>query len=386
MSRPTTTEEFVRKAKKIHESRYDYSQVKYVKSKIKVSIVCWKNGHGLFRQTPSDHLYSKGCPKCAGNIRSSTEEFIQKARKKHGGRYDYSQVRYVGVKTNVSIICRKNGHGSFQQRPNGHLGGAGCPECWEERRGQSLRLSHEEFIERAKERHGSRYDYSKVAYVGGNILVTIVCSVHGDFQQRPNDHSKGHGCDKCGGGAKSSTEEFINKSKAKHGDRYNYSKIVYIDSRTPVLIDCRKHGQFQQTPHEHLSGCGCFRCKQSRGEQRIAERLENLGIPYERQKRFQGCQHILFLPFDFYLPTLEALIEYHGRQHYVSVPFWGGKRSLRDTRKRDLIKRRWARQNGYALVVIPDRIVDVEGCLQMRLSKLRRKSNGIQNSQEQRCA
>lgn len=120
------TEIFIEKARKIHGDKYDYSNVNYVKAIEKVYIIC--PTHGGFWQTPHMHLCGRGCPKCAKNVRLTTEEFIECARKIHGDKYDYSKVEYKNARTEVCIICPD--HGEFWQVPYVHIGiGCGCPSC-----------------------------------------------------------------------------------------------------------------------------------------------------------------------------------------------------------------------------------------------------------------
>ena len=195
-----TTEEWIVSAHKVHGDKYNYSKVKYVNNYTKVCIICPK--HSEFEQSPYQHLQGQGCPICSNEAtcercRHSKEEFIKKARKAHGDKYDYSKVNYVNNKTKVCIICPK--HGEFWQIPNGHLSGQGCPKCRNEANGERCRSSKEEFITMAREVHGDKYDYSKVKYIGAHTKVCIICSEpeHGEFWQTPNSHTKGRGCPKC---------------------------------------------------------------------------------------------------------------------------------------------------------------------------------------------
>lgn len=129
----------------------------------------------------------------------------------------------------------------------------------------SKRLTTEEFIRRAREIHGDKYDYSKVKYTKSCEKVIITCPIHGDFEQKPNGHLGGRGCPKCGSilsGIKnaSTTEEFIKQAKAVHGDKYDYSKVEYINARVKVCIICPIHGEFWQEPQIHLKGSLCPKC------------------------------------------------------------------------------------------------------------------------------
>lgn len=124
-NKQATTEAFVQKARLIHGFTYDYSLVKYVNNRVDVGIICPE--HGLFWQSPTNHLSGRGCPHCANNIKLSTDEFLAKAKAIHGKKYDYSQVIYCGNRIPIKIICPI--HGVFEQRPYAHLSGVGCPIC-----------------------------------------------------------------------------------------------------------------------------------------------------------------------------------------------------------------------------------------------------------------
>ena len=187
----------------------------------------------------------------------NTQEFIEKAKKIHGDKYDYSKVEYVHSHTKVCIICPK--HGEFWQAPRHHLNGNGCPYC-----AGKIRLTTEEFIRRAKEVHGDKYDYSKVEYVHSHTKVCIICPKHGEFWQMPLHHLKGGGCPNCVGNKRLTTEEFIRRAKEVHGDKYDYSKVEYVNARIKVCIICPEHGEFRQTASEHLRGQGCPKCAQEK--------------------------------------------------------------------------------------------------------------------------
>ena len=129
------------------------------------------------------------------------------------------------------------------------------------------KLTTEEFIQRANEVHNEKYDYSKVEYVSNKIKVVITCPEHGDFEQRPDIHiSLGQGCSKCGrelsaNANKSNTEDFITKAKNVHDNKYDYSKVEYVSSKSKVIIICPEHGNFEQLANNHINfGQGCPHC------------------------------------------------------------------------------------------------------------------------------
>ena len=250
-----TIEEFVTKANKVHHNKFDYSKVDYVNAHTKVCIICPE--HGEFWQTPNGHLTGSTCPKCANHF-MDRDYFIEKARKIHGQKYDYSKVDYKGTDTKVCIICPE--HGEFWQIPNSHLQGQGCPKCGVEKCANSLRLTTEEFIRRAKEVHGDKYDYSKVEYINNSTKVCIICPEHGEFWQTPIGHLSSKGCAKCARNIQLTTEDFIKKANERHNNKYDYSKVEYVNTHTKVCIICPEHGEFWQTPANHLKGFGCNVC------------------------------------------------------------------------------------------------------------------------------
>ncbi len=128
-------------------------------------------------------------------LRLTTEEFISRARRVHGIKYDYALVEYSGTFTRVKIICRE--HGEFEQKPTKHLIGHGCKTCGRLAAANARLLNTEQFIAKAKRVHGDKYDYSLVRYETGELPVKIVCPAHGEFEQKPHRHLSGSGCRKC---------------------------------------------------------------------------------------------------------------------------------------------------------------------------------------------
>jgi len=380
MSKKLTTEEFIKRAKEVHGDKYDYSKVEYKGNHTKVCIICPE--HGEFMQRASHHLNGVGCPKCVGKYKT-TEEFIKRAKEVHGDKYDYSKTVYVDWDTPVTIICPE--HGEFTQKVGNHLHGKGCKKCGIKKYSSKNLLSTEDFIKKARQIHGDKYDYSKVNYVNTKTPVCIICPEHGEFWQKPNKHlSAKQGCPKCAGRCET-TEDFINKAKKIHGDRYDYSKVEYINNITPICIICPEHGEFWQTPGVHLLGCGCTKCVRNvydnesfieackkvhdnkydyskvkytqildkiciicpeHGEfwQRANHHLRGIGCPkcsdsklekkmreyltendinFVEQKMFDWLKYKGKLRLDFFLPDYNIAIECQGGQHFVPVDFSG---------------------------------------------------------------
>ena len=208
--------------------------------------------------------------------------------------------------------------------------------------------------------------------------VCIICPKHGEFWQRPHCHISGNGCPKCVIRQKSKKTSigFINEAIKIHGDKYNYSKTKYINNKTKVCIVCPKHGEFWQRPDSHLFGRkGCSICCESDGERRIRNFLSIRKIKFKREKIFHDCKNKLFLPFDFYLPDYNLLIEYDGRQHFKSVEYFGGNDGLAKIKKNDKIKNEFAKHNMIEILRIPYYLKnDIEEILMEEIYECKRRN------------
>ncbi len=265
--RGLTTEEIILEFKKVHGNKYDYSKVNYIKGMTPVTIICPE--HGKFSQTPSEHKSGKGCAKCGGRVKLTTDEVIKDFRKVHGKKYDYSKVEYENTDSKVIIICKK--HGKFEQLPYAHKKGAGCPVC-----SGNIKLSFEQVIHDFKKVHGDKYDYSKVVYANNLEVVIIICPEHGEFLQTPGNHKSGQGCSKCFGKMLLTKDEVIKDFRKIHGDKYDYSELIYLNARTPVKIICNIHGGFLQIPDSHKRGTGCPTCNLGWSKPKILEFLHSI--------------------------------------------------------------------------------------------------------------
>lgn len=281
--------------------------------------------------------------------RKTIEQFIKEAKTVHGDKYDYSKAVYTNNNDKICIICPE--HGEFWQKPKDHLKGRGCPKCGRIRTNQSKVLSTEEFIIRAKNKHGDKYNYNKTVYKSFKENVIVTCPIHGDFEINPHNHiSNGSGCPICAKFAKGptrlSTDEFINKAKIIHRDLYDYSNVEYIKSNEKVCIICPKHGEFWMTPNKHLIGQHCPKCAQTKGEYFIYNLLNTINIEFKTQYiiRFNNSLRNYFkIDFAINKNNKIYLIEYNGVQHYTPNEYFGGllqfeKQQLRDSLLREFIK------------------------------------------------
>jgi hypothetical protein len=381
MSKRYTISEFIEKANKIHNNKYEYLNLKepfFIHDKIAIKCPI----HGIFYQTGVVHLNNHGCPKCAANVKLTTESYLAKLKNKYGEIFDYSKVKnYVDCNSPITLICKKHNY-EYTKKAYIHLNKNACPLCRKETQGhrkdytqkefdqlkeklnkihnnkydysliklKGFQLSHpvkiicpihgvfkqrifehikgigcakcagvgkftqEEFIEKANKVHNNKYDYSKVNYVNSSTKVEIICPTHGSFFQTPANHLQGQNCPKC---AKTSdAQTFIEKANKIHNNKYDYSKVNYLGSARKVEIICPKHGSFWQTPNSHLCNAGCPSCANSRGEDYLRKIFIENKINFEAQKTFEGCKDKKLLRFDFYLPDFNTCIEYQGIQHY----------------------------------------------------------------------
>jgi hypothetical protein len=299
-------DKFINESLVSHGDKYDYSLVKYRTGGELIKIVCPK--HGLFEQKPGKHMRGQGCPKCARELKRynelSTKEFLEKAEKIHGNRYDYSLVNYNKSYKKIKIICSE--HGLFEQTPNNHLMGMKCGKCALQDNADKRRLTTEEFVKKAR--------------------------------------------------------------RGIHKDRYGYLEVNYKGCDIKVKIKCPVHGIFLQTPAAHIAGKGCPLCLESQGEIKIVNFLVSLGIAYKRQKTFKKCKNVRMLPYDFFIPSLNICIEYDGRQHFEPIDYYGGVEAFERLKKNDAIKNKYCNDNDIRLVRISYKMKNkIEGMLATEL-------------------
>lgn len=153
---------------------------------------------------------------------------------------------------------------------------------------------------------------------------------------------------------RNSQEKVIQKFVEIHGDKYDYTKVIYVSTDKKVIIICKKHGIFKKTPWYHIHGEGCPSCSSSYGEQRIERFLKKNNIEFNKQKRFNTCRDKRPLPFDFYLQQYNMLIEYDGPQHFHHVEgiIKGNYDEYLLIKYHDNIKDTWSKENNIDLLRI----------------------------------
>ena len=254
------------------EDRYDLTEVVYEGYKSQISVTCNLHGHSFVVNAMAFLNRGSGCRSCtdirakieedrSSNKQDLTQVFIQKAINVHGETYSYENVKYVNCETKVSITCSQ--HGDFETTPTQHISRkTNCPKCGIHKSSTTRMYSIEQFVDLARKKHGSLYDYSAASYNGYNCQLTIICHQHGSFQQTPQDHLRSSGCPSCGKTVAYTTETFVARAKEIHGDRYDYSRVEYTSAHNTIQIICRKHGVFEQVAFNHLQGNNCRLCWQ----------------------------------------------------------------------------------------------------------------------------
>ena len=328
----------------------DYDKLVYDTYKTKATFYC--ELHGEFIQKPIDHYKSDTpCPICkkmklGATLSKGLESFLEQAKAVHGDKYDYSESEYVNSYTKIKIKCKI--HGDFYQRAGAHLEGHGCPKCGK----SSCNKDTETFIKQLKAYRGNEFTYDKVKYVNATTKVIVTCPIHGDKEASPVHLLLRKGPFKCPECLqKNKQENFIERAKAIHGDKYDYSKTLYVKNRERLEIICPVHGSFWQTPNNHLGGYGCGLCgNRSTGEAKITKFLKESNIKYITEYTFPNYGY----RYDFYLPDFNILIEYHGEQHYDDKFYrsLNTKEGLAERQIKDKLKVVLAEQHNVPLVVV----------------------------------
>jgi len=239
--------------------------------------------------------------------------WINKCKKIHGDLYDYSLVSFNTVQDKVTIICPI--HGEFVQRAYSHSSGVGCRKCFNERVSDKFKYSFDEWISKFNCVHDNKYEYPEQE-INSKNKIKIICPIHGEFYQLPAVHSSGHGCPKCGNvltknKQKKKIKNVIEDFKKIHNDKYSYEMVDYEGAKHKVKIICPHHGEFYQTPNDHLSGYGCPSCKsfKSKAENEIINYIKSLGV----SNIIQTDRKLIYpKEIDIYLPDHKFAIEYNG--------------------------------------------------------------------------
>lgn len=292
----------------------------------------------LYKQKVVKHILLGRCPEKNTPIKT-TEQFIKEAKGIWGDKYDYSLSNYKGATKPLKVIFEGI---IFEQIASSHLRGM-APE---------LNMNRDWFIKRAKDKWGDKYDYSLVEYKDCKKKVKIIYKKTGEiFEQTPHLHLY-RAPENIKLAIRKTTEQFIKEANIIHDFRFSYDKTNYIKNQIKVIINCPIHGDFEQRPLSHLQGNGCPNCSESKGEKIIAKYLDKNNISYYRQHKFDDCKNIFQLPFDFYIPKYRTCIEFDGKQHYEPADFFGGIEAFEKLKTNDRIKDDYCEDNFINIIRI----------------------------------
>jgi very-short-patch-repair endonuclease len=216
------------------------------------------------------------------------------------------------------------------------------------------KYTKEEFIEKARKKHGDKYDYSQVDYIDSQTKVAIIChekdllgNEHGIFWQMPYSHLQGFRCPRCNG-RKKTTEQWIMEAKSVYPEgRYTFEKTEYLHARNKLIVTCSEHGDFLTLPRDFLRGHGCPKCNMPKLEVNTEKALNENNISFKMQVKFKWLNG---MSFDFYLPDYKIAIECQGEQHYINKEFFNKREDLKERQKRDFQKRQLCKENGVELI------------------------------------
>jgi len=265
MAKKKDTEWFIEAGIAKHNGKYSYEKTIYENYKKKVCITC--PIHGDFWQTPDRHLHSEGCLKCGIEKRGlkrrvSFEEFEEKSKKVHNGKYTYLKNDFQKSDIKTKIICPI--HGEFLQTPDSHMQGHGCPKCKAEKLAKLRSEEFGDFIEHAKKVHKDKYNYDKTIFKDTQTKVCITCPIHGDFWQIPNSHLSGRGCPICKNShLEEKTRNVLVNLKLKFTEQQRYDwlineKKMALDFYLPefnVAIECQGDQHiYNRSTHYNIEG------------------------------------------------------------------------------------------------------------------------------------
>lgn len=309
--RAMTQEEFILRAAEVHGGKYDYSRVVYINSQKHVTIVC--PSHGEFSQSANAHLRGQGCKKCSnesiGDRCKLTQEEFVSRLEDLNSGYGLELVRYEGMGKAITLVCKE--HGPFSAKANNVLyNRSGCPSCAREQIGMRSRKSLDYYIQKSRAVHGDRFEYLGVEYKNSAAYLSVLCKDHGEFLQLANSHINGVGCVRCSKPIWD-TETFKQQAALAHGGAYNYERSSYVNAQEKVQITCEAHGDFWQLPscHVHLKQ-GCPKCAKV-GPSDAQVEIANF------MRQFADVMEEAPIGesrkrVDVFLPEYSLAIEYHG--------------------------------------------------------------------------
>lgn len=367
------TEQFKQEAYDLVGNDYEFVE-EYVDSNTKIK--CKHNICGHEWDVQPRHFLNSGsrCPICSNKLKSilqikTNEMFIKEVYNLVGNEYTFLE-KYINNKTKIK--CRHNTCGcEWMASPSGFTSnGTRCPKCAKKRVGEKRRKTNEEFIKEVYDLVGDEYIFVE-KYVNANTKIKCKHNECGyEWYVLPNNFLRGQ---RCPNHRITTNEEFVIKVKELVGDEYVFLED-YTDTKTKIKC---KHNidkcgyEWKIAPNKFLQGRRCPNCNNSYGEEQISVYLKENNIKAIPEYKFDDCRNERPLPFDFYLPDYNLLIEYDGKQHFQPIEYFGGQEQFEYQQQNDNIKNQYCKENNIPLLRIPYWEFDnIEEILFKKLSKL----------------
>lgn len=335
-------QKYIKKFKEMWGDGYTFDKLNYISWKESGVITCKE--HGDFELKEIRYAFEHiPCPEChEKHMREQRNNgYLTRLKERYGDKYIWLTTDFGDYYADyVNFICPI--HGIVKQTLSTLLSvvdcdNFACPKCKKERTNEKLSYTLEEALNKAKNLEWCKnYDFSTIKeWKGVKEYYTFRCKKHNEYFEQTFDvifNAKYNGCPSC---KKERREEnfvpfytslsFAEKSKGVHGDFYGYDKVDYVKYNRKVCITCPIHGDFWQTPNDHLRGTGCPKCKKSVLETKVRVLLEENNIEYILEKSVRDLTNEMVgdkpQRVDFYLPKYNLCIECQGEQHFLPVPF-----------------------------------------------------------------
>lgn len=318
----------------------------YINSRATMELSCPNKEHLKFFVTWMRFLQGSGCKLCS-NATAWSVELINHQAEKLGYKIDISS--YTKSIDRYDFACPK-GHLFKMAWHNFINKGQRCPECgpytkWNIDNVKKYAISHD-------------YEVLSPRYNKGSEKLRILCPNSHVFKLRWGDFVRGIRCGKCYGETRGNSTRLSKVDILDELEKYGYSLLSseYANNKTKIQIRCPNEHVWHVRMNSFKDGQRCPECVRpmSKGEKSISETLDELGISYLKQKRFDDCRNKKPLSFDFYLNDGAPMcIEFNGFQHYFQVTYFGGESRLLVQKENDRIKKDFCKKEGIRLLIIP---------------------------------
>jgi very-short-patch-repair endonuclease len=272
-------------------------------------------------------------------------EIILRTEKLFGDKYIIPEQNYIDSYAKLKVICKI--HGEFTISSKNLLSGHGCKKC-----AGIEKIELSEIRERCNEKFGDQFIIPEQEYLNSKSKLKVICKFHpnNNWYVSIGNLLKNKGCPICNKKQKLTIEDVRIKCDEIHKNNgYIIENQKYVNNCTYINIICPIHGTWSVQPNNLFNGCGCPKCKESKGEKKIRNFLIENNINYTSQKKFKDCKYIKELLFDFYLTDYNICIEYDGKQHFESFRFEKTSKELEKRILKDKIKTDYCIKNDILL-------------------------------------